>query len=164
MKTMILLMLGTNKGGGIAKFCSILSASIMLSPISFIGEKLYDWRIENEAYMGFVIGAIIVDHILGSMYHAFWKRDFSLKKNLLGFLVKVIILISMMYLFEGLNTLMAEQSILKDYTKMILRMMVFLYPAGSAFGNTYEMTGKKFPPVGFMDKLKQFSESNNIKG
>ena len=136
--------------------------ALMVSPLTWLLDKLSIWHLENETYVTFVVGAIVVDHLLGSAYHAFWKRDFSLKLNVTGLILKLFIVVSVGYLFEGLNMLMAHESVLKDYTVMVLRLMVFLYPAGSAFGNSYEMTGRKFPPVGFMDKLKQFSESATL--
>lgn len=151
-----------HKGGFVSKLFSIMALAFALSPITYLLDKFSTWQIANEDYVSFVVGAIVVDHLLGSVYHAFWKRDFSLRKNLVGLMLKLFIIITMAYLFEGLNALMSEKSILKDYTIMILRLMVFLYPAGSAFGNSYEMTGRKFPPVGFMEKIKQFSESATV--
>lgn len=137
----------------------LLMFSLMISPITWILERLNEWHIGNSDYVAFVIGAIAIDHILGSMYHAFWLRDFSMKKNIYGLITKLVIVLCVGYLFEGLDALMVESSILKDYTVMVLRLMVFLYPASSAFQNSYEMTGKKFPPMAFMEKLKKFSES-----
>lgn len=140
----------------------LLMLSLMISPFTWIVDRLAEWHIGNSDYVTFVIGAIIIDHILGSLYHAFWLRDFSFKKNIYGLLTKLIIVVCVGYLFEGLDTLMVKGSILKDYTVMVLRLMVFLYPASSAFQNSYEMTGKKFPPMAFMEKLKRFSESATI--
>lgn len=108
------------------------------------------------------MGAMVVDHLLGTLFHAFWRRDFSAWKNIKGLLLKLTIVVTVGYLFEGLNTLMVEQSILKDYTIMVLRLMVFLYPAMSAFKNSYIMTGKRFPPMALMEKLEKFAEGTAI--
>ncbi len=149
-------------GTALSKLYSIFSLALFISPLTWLLDRLSIWHLENEAYVTFVVGAIVVDHLLGSAFHAFWKKDFSLKLNVTGLMLKLFIVVCMGFLFEGLNTLMAQESILKDYTVMVLRLMVFLYPAGSAFGNSYEMTGRTFPPVGFMEKLKQFSQSTTI--
>lgn len=162
MILIISLLSCIHKGTAFAKTISLLGMALMVSPLTWLLDKLSIWHLENETYVTFVVGAIVVDHLLGSAYHAFWKRDFSLKLNVTGLILKLFIVVSVGYLFEGLNMLMAHESVLKDYTVMVLRLMVFLYPAGSAFGNSYEMTGRKFPPVGFMDKLKQFSESATL--
>lgn len=140
----------------------LLIISLMISPITWLIDKLAEWHIDNSDYVSFVIGAIIIDHILGSIYHAFYAKDWSVKKNLTGLLVKMVIVVSVGYLFEGLDTLMVQESILKEYSVMVLRLMVFLYPASSAFNNSYIMTGKKFPPMAFMEKLKKFSENATL--
>jgi hypothetical protein len=151
-----------HKGDAIAKVMSVTLLSLMISPVTYAIDKLHKWQVDNEDYFIFVVGAIVIDLFLGILYHAFWLRDFSFKAMATGFITKMVIIVSAGYLFEGLNTLMVEQSVFRDYTIMIMRLMIFLYPAGSAFGNMYEMTGQKFPPVGFMNKLKQFSENTTI--
>lgn len=151
-----------HKGNLLVKMKYAFVASFYLSPFTFVINKITEWHLNNAAYASLVLGAIIIDHFVGTVYHAFFKRDFSMRKNITGLMIKIFVVIAMAYLFEGLNILMSQESILKDYTVMVLRLMVFLYPAGNAFGNTYEITGKKFPPVGFMNKLKQFSEQVTI--
>lgn len=155
-----LILFGSiHQGSAVAKIVSVFSLAVILSPFTFLLDKLNVWHLENESYVSFVLGAIFVDHVVGSVYHAYFKRDFSLKKNGIGFVLKVFILVSAMYLFEGLNTLITEEVAFKDYTVMTLRIFVFGYPAGSAIGNIYVMSGKKFPPVSFMDKLKKYTGS-----
>lgn len=151
-----------HKGQILIQIKSLLMLSLMISPLTWVMDKLLHWQLQNESYVGFVVGAIVVDHLLGIIYHAFYARDFSMKKNISGLLRKLVIVVTVGYLFEGLDHLMTADSILKDYTVMVLRLMVFLYPAGSAFTNSYLITGKKFPPLAFMTKLKEFSKSATI--
>lgn len=139
----------------------LLFLALAISPLTWVLEKLGEWHLDNATYVSFVIGAIAVDHILGSIYHAFFARDWSIKKNIKGLLIKLLIVVSIGYLFEGLDGLMVS-SVVKEYTIMVLRLMVFLYPASSAFHNSYTMTGQKFPPMAFMEKLKRFSENATI--
>ena len=162
MKLLLTILTMINKGSILFQIKAVFMCSIVLSPLTWLITKLTDWQLANSSYVSFVLGAIAIDHLLGTVYHAFYLRDFSMKKNVSGLLVKLMLVVCMGYLFEGLDSLMIEESILKDYTVMVLRLMVFLYPAGSAFANSYEMTGRKFPPVGFMEKLKQFSKSATI--
>lgn len=132
--------------------------SFALSPVTWFLDRLTQWTIDNEEYVAIIVFAIAIDHLLGTLYHAFWAKDFSLKKNVSGLMVKLVIVVTMGYLFEGLNELMHDHEGLKEYTIMVCRLMVFLYPAGSAFRNSYEMTGRRFPPIGFMEKLEEFSK------
>ena len=141
-----------------AKLKMLAIISLTITPFVWLLEKLTAWHMENGDYALFVLTAVAIDHLLGTAYHAFWKRDFSIKKNLSGLLVKTMIVVSVGYLFEGLNTLLVGASLIKSYFVISLRLMVFLYPAGSAFTNSYLITNKKFPPMGFMETLKKFSD------
>ena len=141
-----------------AKLKMLTIISLTITPLVWLLEKLTAWHMENSDYAIFVLTAVAIDHLLGSVYHAFWKRDFSIKKNLGGLLIKTMIVVSVGYLFEGLNTILEGSSFIKSYFVISLRLMVFLYPAGSAFSNSYLITNKKFPPMGFMETLKKFSD------
>lgn len=132
--------------------------ALTLTPIVWIIEKLTAWHISNSTYAIFVLGAIMADHFLGTLYHIFWRKDFSFIKNLSGLVVKVMAVVLVGYLFEGLNELIVGVSFFKEYTITVLRLTVFLYPANSAFELSYKMTNKKFPPMGLMERIKQFTE------
>ncbi|WP_281991400.1 hypothetical protein [Aquimarina aggregata] len=152
-----------HKGTLIAKVKSLLSLSLSLSPFAYGIEKITNWTLENEAYVVFVLGAIVVDHILGSAKHLFVQRDFSLKENLIGLIKKVGLVITVGFLFEGVNYIVQGESFVKNYTIIVLRLAVFLYPAGSAFWNSYIITNGKFPPVGFIDAIKKFNVNLDLR-
>ncbi len=139
------------------KLKALIVLSIISGPFVLALERLSSWQIQNSDYVHFVVGAVVVDHLIGSVYHAFYVRAFSLAKNAKGLITKLMLVVSIGYLFEGLNVLMQGESLIKDYTVIVMRLFVFLYPAGSAFGNAYEITGGKFPPIGFMNKLRKFT-------
>lgn len=134
--------------------------SLTVSPFAMLLDKLIEWQELNIGYAVLVLTAVTIDHLLGTLYHAFWLRDFSFKKNVTGLITKLVIVVSIGYLFEGLHTLMESASLLVEYVVTTLRVSVFLYPAGSAFGNAYVMTDKQFPPMGFMEWLKKFAQNS----
>lgn len=143
-----------------AKIKAVTKVGVLLSPFLLLIESIIDnltaWSIGNSTYIQVVLMAIIIDHVLGSIKHLFWTKDFSMKKNLTGIVIKVGLTIMCGFLFEGLNHLITEKSIVKDYLTITTRCVVFLYPAGSAFSNSSVISGGKFPPVGWMNKLKRF--------
>ena len=143
------------------KLKSALVLSISISPFVFIGENLLKWYLSNQDYIYLVLGAIVIDHILGSLHHAFIVRDFTWKKNAIGIAIKLGLVIAIGFLFEALPVIAKGDNILKDYLVIVTRLSVFLYPAGSAFGNMSVVTGGKFPPKAWMDKLSKFNENLN---
>lgn len=50
-----------------------------------------------------------------------------------------------------------------DYLLAITRIMVFLYPASSAFVNSSILTSGKFPPIGWIVKIENFNKSMDIR-
>lgn len=152
-----------HKGTFIAKIKSTLLLSIAASiPVS-IFDALVHWTVNNQVYIQFVFGAIIFDHILGTVIHAFIKRDFYWKTNITGFLVKVGMVVIVGYLFEGVAYIIKEESFVKDYLNIMLRLIVFLYPASSAFANCSIITKGKFPPTSILKRFAKFQENLSVK-
>lgn len=149
-------------GSIFAKLKSTLFLGLSFSPIAYVIEKITDWSIANSDYILFVMGAIMADHILGSVVHAFYKRDFTWRKNIQGLGIKIGLAVTMGFLFEGINHLTSEVSFVKSYLIMVLRLAVFLYPAGSAAMNSAIITEGKFPPLGFLTKMKQFNKNLDL--
>lgn len=146
-----------------AKLKTIWMMTLFLSPLPYILERVLDWTIENSTYILFVFGAIIIDHILGTIIHLFIKYDFTIKKNLIGLLVKVGLVLAVGFMFEGINAIVRESNILKDYLIICLRLLVFLYPAGSALANSSILTKGKFPPQGILSKINCFQKDLDVK-
>ncbi len=158
-------------GSLLIKIKSTVKLGVLISPILMATEKVTAnvatwmnvnvWVIDNSSYIQIVMGAIIVDHALGSIKHLFWMRDFQFQKNITGLTIKIGLVVAVGFLFEGLNELVHQDTIIKQYLTMTTRIVVFLYPAGSAFSNSSVISGGKFPPIGWMEKLRQFQTNLN---
>ncbi|WP_228853238.1 phage holin family protein [Aegicerativicinus sediminis] len=149
-----------------AKLKSLLIISAPAGLIAWLFEKVTSWTIANGDYIVLVLVAIVIDHILGSIFHLQIK-DFEVKKNLKGLVIKISLCIAMGFLFEGINHLIAEVSIVKSYLLIVMRLAVFLYPAFSAIKNAYILSGKKFPPPALMERITKFNNTldlDDLKG
>lgn len=144
----------------IVKIKATIKLSFLISPFAILWDKVTNWSIDNADYIGFVLIAIAVDHILGTIKHLRIK-DFTIKKNLTGLMTKIGLVVACGMLFEGLNTIVDKETFIKDYLVITTRLVVFLYPAGSAFGNSTFLSGGKFPPQSWLDKLKSFQKNLN---
>jgi hypothetical protein len=150
-------------GINIDKVKSSFVLSSILTPAVYLSDFILDWRTENKAFLIFVLGAIAIDHIIGTIIHAFYLRDFSLIKNIKGLLTKIFLVMAIGFLFEGMSYILKEESFIATYLGMLLNLTVFLYPAGSAFLNAAIMTNGVFPPVGLINKIRKFGENANLK-
>lgn len=164
MKFLLLKAVAIHSGHNIAiKIKSAIILGLITSiPVTFLA-RVNDWYVDNENYVLWVLYAIMADHIIGTIYHAFWLRDFDLKKNISGLIVKLLMIVFVGFLFEGLSQLITKAEVAKEYLEMALRIAVFLYPAMSAIFNVYEITNNKFPPSWVMNYLKSFQETGKLK-
>jgi hypothetical protein len=143
------------------KLGATIKLTLLISPIAFISNALMHWTEQNMSFILFVLGAIIADHALGTWKHLKIDKDFTIKQNIKGLFLKLAMVIVGAYLFEGINHIIVKDSVLKDYLMIVMRLIVFLYPAGSAFGNMSVFTNGKFPPKKWIDRLNSFQENLN---
>lgn len=134
---------------------------LMISPFAWLIEKLSVWSLINQDYIAIVLVAIAVDHILGTIKHLWFERDFSVKKNLLGLITKIGLVVACGILFEGLNVIIHKDSFIKEYLTILTRLIVFIYPASSAFASSSVISNGKFPPDAWMKKIARFKENLN---
>jgi len=67
-------------------------------------------------------------------------------------------------LFEGLNSIVKDSAdIVVLSLTIVTRVIVFLYPAVSAWQNIYVVSGERFPPKAWMDRINKFNENLNVK-
>lgn len=171
MKTILMLLkaflyknlINIHTGTVLTKIKSTFYISLLSSPFAFLVEMIMEWFSINFVYVLFVMGAIIVDHLLGSYIHAFVKRDFSMKENIKGFVLKCLLVIAVGYLIEGFKHILGGGNFLTDYFSVISRLMVFVYPAGSALMNCSIITNGKFPPTSWIKKITRFNKDMNLE-
>jgi hypothetical protein len=140
-----------------------IKLGLLISPFVYIIEKLSKWGFDNSDYIITVLVAIAVDHALGSYKHAYIDKDFTWKLNLKGLMTKISLVVACGFLFEGLQVIIHKQSIITEYLTITTRLIVFLYPAGSAFGNSSVISGGKFPPDAWMKRINKFQTNLNPK-
>lgn len=141
-----------------AKITSSIFLATMITPFAYASH----WLDNNFAYLVLVISSLIMDLILGVYVHAIHFKDFKLKKMVSGFLMKFLFTISGLLMFEIFKAVFEENHVeLGDYFKLTIALIVVSYPLFSAFGNLFVATNEKFPPIGWMDRIKKFQENLN---
>ena len=145
------------------KFLSALKLSLIAYPFILIWDKLVKWGVPNQDYILIVLGAILVDWFFGIWKHL-KKRTFSFKQNAFGLVIKIALTTGAAFLFEGLGAIVKDSAdIIIVSLTTVTRVIVFLYPAVSAWQNIYIVSGERFPPKAWMDRINRFNENLNVK-
>ena len=145
------------------KFLSAFKISLIAYPFIFLWDKLVKWGIPNQDYILIVLGAILVDWSFGIWKHL-KKRTFSFKQNAIGLIVKISLTTGAAFLFEGLGTIVKDSAdIIVVSLTTVARVIVFLYPAVSAWQNIYIVSDERFPPKAWMERINKFNENLNVK-
>lgn len=140
-------------------FLATTKISLIVTPFVYTIDKVVKWSVQNETYVMIVMGAIFIDWIFGSIKHIFFTKTFTLKNNAIGLIIKITLAVGGGFLFEGLNFLVSDSDTILSIMKTITRVIVFMYPALSAFENIYIVSGEKFPPKAWMERLKKWNNS-----
>ena len=145
------------------KFSGAFRISLAVTPFLFIWDKIVKWGIPNQDYILIVLMAILLDWFFGIIKHL-QKRTFSFKKNASGLILKIALTVGAGMLFEGLGSIVKDSAdIVVLSLSIVTRVIVFLYPAVSAWQNIYIVSGERFPPKAWMDRINRFNENLNVK-
>lgn len=151
-----------HQGCFILKSKAILILAFPLSLLTWAVSVLTQWSLSNQEYVAGVLVCIAIDHIIGSFYHAFKAKDFSFKKNAVGLITKLTLCAFAGALFEIIHNVAKESDLAYEYLKIITRLVVILYPAGSAIMNMSALTNGVFPPLGWIEKIKAFNQTLDL--
>ena len=163
IKFFLLQFMNIADGDLIAKFSGAFKISLVVTPILFVWDKIVKWGIPNQDYILIVLMAILLDWFFGIIKHL-QKRTFSFKKNASGLILKIALTVGAGMLFEGLNSIVKDSAdIVVLSLSIVTRVIVFLYPAVSAWQNIYIVSGERFPPKAWMDRMNKFNENLNVK-
>src|SRR5690625_2939204 len=121
-------------------FLATAKISLWLTPFVFIWEKISKWGITNQDYILIVLGAIFIDWFFGTIKHLWFTYTFTWKGNAVGLVTKIALAVAGGFLFEGLNYLVSDSDTAVLIMKIITRVIVFMYPAISAFENIYNVS------------------------
>lgn len=157
------------RGCVMIKLKSSFFVSLLMMPFIYIAESVYPefnvikyWFMMNIQYLMFVFCAIVLDHIVGTYLHLFVKKDFTFYLNVKGLITKLSLTMMVAFVARGLVFIVGTDNLLAEYLTIVMRLMVFLYPAGSLLMNISLLTDGRFPPTGFMKKISKFNSDLDL--
>jgi hypothetical protein len=113
--------------------------------------------IENKTFIVLIFSSFIADVILGMWAHL-KKKDFSWSELFTKGLTKIGVSLLAMIMFNAIAGVEGVgESGIKVYLLLVGKLMNLFYITGSAFNNMFYITDKKFPPIAWMKRMKEFN-------
>ena len=158
LKNLVLLY----RGGFFVK----INASFKLCMLPAVAVSVFEYfsglYTTDLSFLYGVLFVLMVDHVLGSYLHYFVDKDFTFKANLLGLLKKLTVILSGYSMLLIMHDALDEVEFLDVYFKVMVKLMVLLYPLGSALVNMSKVTNGAFPPSGLLKKIKNFEKTGDL--
>lgn len=138
--------------------------SVVASPFGWLLSLLNTSLLADIAFAQSLIILLFVDLITGVWKHL-KLHDFCFRRMYTGFITKFVISMLGMTAFNILGGVRELQDMdgLRGYIILVGKLINIFYVGGSAFNNMFVITGGKFPPVGWMERMKKFQTSLDIK-
>lgn len=136
----------------------------ILSPLFYF---IQTYVFGDYTFFIFFLVLFVCDIVSGALKH-FWKvHDFSFTqlgmKAFLKFAVCSIALVTFNVMSKTLDTPDQVDDAINVYLFALGKTIVVVFIGGSVFENLYAITNGKFPPIGWLNRIKQFNQSVDIK-
>lgn len=138
---------------------SCIASFALIIPMN-VSETINAWIQLNIDYISIALFSVGAAHVLGSITHRLYKKDFDWKKNIVGFCIMLSMVVVVALLMEGLAHVTKQQDLIFTYVSMMGRLVVIIYPIRSALKNVKIITNGAFPPDAIIGKLENFN--NNL--
>lgn len=138
--------------------------SITVSPIMYGFHLISKYVFTDREFVEVLFILLLADLITGMLKHL-KTHTFSFKELFLGLLEKIFVSAVGMILFNALGSIqgLEKNEVLLNYFKLVGKLINAFYVGGSAFNNLFLLTGGKFPPVGWMKRMKNFNISGTVE-
>lgn len=129
---------------------------------SGVSDTVNGWIQLNIDYITIAIFFVAAAHVLGSIVHKLYFNDFDWKKNIVGFIIMLSMVVIVGLVMEGLAHLTKEENLIYIYIKMIGRLIVCIYPARSILKSVKVITNGRFPPDALIGKFEKFDQNLDL--
>ncbi len=143
-----------------------VTKSFVFSAVLSLFSLFTDWAevfvFADRAFIHILFTLFICDIFSGIVKHI-KLRNFSFTELALKFLVKIIVSTIFMVSFNALAQIKGLPVEGKHYFELLGKIMNGIYVGGSVFWNIHIITNGVFPPIGWMERTKEFNKTLNLK-
>lgn len=150
-------------GNHIDRVKASLRLALLFSPSVYFTDLIHRYVLTDRSFAEILIILIIFDLLSGMAKH--WKlHTFSFFELFKGLLIKVFASITGLIVFNAFGQIkgMDQNTLILANFILFGKLCNAVYVGGSFFNNLYILTGRKFPPLAWMNRMKDFNKSGSI--
>ena len=146
--------------GVLGKVMLVAIFATLISPLVYSAQRFIDLNIDY-VLLWFIF--VLSDMVTGLWKH--WKtKTISFRDFILKTMEKVFVSFCGLSVFSAFALSFATDSFIQHYLMLFGQISISVYIGGSALTNLYVITSGKFPPIAFMERLKNFNKDGVIEG
>jgi phage-related holin len=159
----IQLLAYIESGTRVQKIEASIFLAVLSSPLAYLITLFNKYVLTDKGFAEILFIFILGDLVTGGAKHL-KLRNFSFKLMFTGLLEKIFVSIVGLVLFNALSLIegLQQHETILDYFKVTGKLINAFYVGGSAFNNLYVLSGGKFPPLGWMKRMKSFNITGNL--
>lgn len=151
-------------GSVLGQLRASFNIAFLLSPFGFL-LHLFDVFVFTDRAFVAILGVCLFGDLAAGVFKHIKFGTFRLKRMFLGFLEKCFISFLAMVLFNAMGSIKEFQAnpTALDAFNLFAKLLNTVYVAGSAFSSIYVITGGKFPPESWMNRIRKFNKSGSVE-
>jgi hypothetical protein len=155
-----MILIADNQPTFLEKLKYFITIVCTFAPIAYCLNGMSFWFSNNKQFASFVLLAIIINIVVGGVYH--WRRKtFSQEEFLVKNGIMISVLIVSYTLLEMLHITIGD-NVFSESFRTLIQISTLLYPISKTFKNLYILSNKQFPPEWIMERLYNFEKTGNI--
>lgn len=145
------------------KLFTLAIMGTLFGVLAYLSDYYRAILLENKSFFALFLLAFVSDVGMGVWAHI-KKKDFDFSELFIKGLTKIAVSFVAFVLFNSIAGIEGVNDTgLKVYFLLVGKLMNIFYFAGSAFNNMFYITDKRFPPLAWMKKVKEFNKSLDPK-
>ncbi len=148
--------------GRIVRLEATLFLTFLFSPIVYLKDLLFGFVFPDIVFVKVLFFLFGADLFTGMRKH--WKlHDFSFKALCTGFAEKLFLVWAVYIVCNAVTqiTELQEYEQVVNGFRLLSKLVISVYIGGSAFNNVYVISGGRFPPLGWMKRMRSFNITGN---
>lgn len=135
---------------------------VFLSPILYFTQT---YVFGDATFIILFLVAFTMDIITGALNHFIKVGDFSFTqlgmKAMIKFIACIATLITFHVVSSAINNGDAVTTFASVYLFVLGKTITIVFIGGSVFENIYSLTDKKFPPIGWLNRIRKYNVTMN---